>query len=173
MIGSSQVKSQVIDFTGGVASASSTGVEPHVLIDLADARIITLTVPISYIQDKAFEDDDEVGGAGDGIPDLVNTNTDFEGEINLDGGIASSLYGIEETVGGTNTTLFAIGDQMTDGSNPPLSPTVSVAGELGDGDVHPAEVQFIMRSTNPENGNFTVDETVTGSITGITATVKS
>ena len=171
--GSSQVKSQVIDFTGGVASASSTGVEPHVLIDLADARIITLTVPISYIQDKAFEDDDEVGGAGDGIPDLVNTNTDFEGEINLDGGIASSLYGIEETVGGTNTTLFAIGDQMTDGSNPPLSPTVSVAGELGDGDVHPAEVQFIMRSTNPENGNFTVDETVTGSITGITATVKS
>ena len=49
---------------------------------------------------------------------LVNTNTDFEGEINLDGGIASSLYGIEETLGGTNTTLFAVGDQMTDGSKP-------------------------------------------------------
>tara|TARA_B100000927_G_scaffold201466_1_gene163121 strand:- start:12445 stop:14316 length:1872 start_codon:yes stop_codon:yes gene_type:complete len=171
--GSSQVKSQVIDFSGGVASASATGVEPHVLIDLADAQIITLTVPISFIQDKAFEDDDEASGAGDGIPDLVNTNTDFEGEINLDGGISSSLYGIEETVGGTNTTLFAIGDQMTDGSNPPLSPTVSLAGELGDGDVHPALVQFQMRSTNPENGNFTVSETVTGSITGITATVKS
>lgn len=171
--GSSQVKSQVIDFSGGVASASATGVEPHTLIDLADARIITLTVPISYIQDKAFEDDDEVGGLGDGIPDLINTNTDFQGEISLDGGIASSLYGIEETVGGTNTTLFAIGDQMADGSSPPLSPTVSVAGELGDGDLHPAEVQFIMRSTDPVTGNFTVDETVTGSITGITATVKS
>ena len=112
-----------------------------------------------------------VQGAGDGIPDLINTGTDFAGNINLDGGIASSLYGIEETLGGTNTTLFAVGDQMSDGSNPPLSPTVSVAGELGDGDVHVAQVDFLFRSHT--TGNYVVGETVVGSITGITGIVTA
>ena len=170
--GSSKIISQVIDFTGGVAAASATGVEPHVLVDAPGEEIITLTVPIQNIPDKAFEDVAELDGAGDGIPDLVNTNTDFEGEISLDGGIASSLYGIEETLGGTNTTLFAVGDQMTDGSKPALSPTVSLAGELGDGDYHFAYVDFEFRSLDESGAqNFSVDETVTGSITGITATV--
>ena len=67
------------------------------------------------IQDKEFEDDDENDGAGDGIPDLVNTGTDYENQISLDGGIYNSLYGIEETVGGQNTTLFQVGDQVKDG----------------------------------------------------------
>jgi hypothetical protein len=171
--GSSQVKSQVIDFSGGVGSASATGVSPHTIVDRANSRIVTLTVPISYIQDKAFEDVAELDGLGDGIPDLINLNTDFEGEISLDGGIASSLYGIEETVGGQNTTLFAVGDQMTDSSLPPLAPTVSIAGDLGDGDVHDAEVVFTFRTISPTTGNYTIGETVTGSITGITATVES
>ena len=172
--GSSKVISQVIDFSGGVSSASATGVVPHNLVDAPGEEIITLTVPIQNIPDKAFEDIAELQGEGDGIPDLINTNTDFEGEINLDGGIATSLYGIEETLGGTNTTLFAVGDQMTDGSSPPKSPTVSVAGALGDGDYHTAEVQFIFRSLD-ENAaqNYTVGEIVTGSITGITATVTA
>lgn len=172
--GSSQVKSQVIDFTGGVASASATGVVPHNLVDEAGSNIVTLTVPLNEIPDKAFEDIAELDGAGDGIPDIINTGTDFEGEINLDGGIAVSLYGIEETLGGTNTTLFAVGDQMTDGSKPSLSPTVSVAGSLGDGDLHYAKVDFIFRSLDPGAAQYyNVDETVTGSITGITGTVES
>ena len=170
--GSSQVKSQVIDFTGGVSSASATGVAPHNTVEDIGERIITLTVPISYIQDRSFEDIAELQGLGDGIPDLINTNTDFEGEINLDGGIASSLYGIEETVGGQNTTLFAVGDQMSDGSNPPLAPTVSIAGQLGDGDSHDATVEFTFRLLAPTTGNYTIGETVTGSITGISATVE-
>ena len=172
--GSSKVISQVIDFTGGVSSASATGVVPHNLVDAPGEEIITLTVPIQNIPDKAFEDIAELQGEGDGIPDLINTNTDFEGEISLDGGIATSLYGIEETLGGTNTTLFAVGDQMTDGSSPPKSPTVSIAGALGDGDYHTAEVQFVFRSLD-ENAaqNYTVGETVTGSITGITAIVTA
>ena len=169
--GSSQIKSQVIDFYAGVASSTQTGVEPHNIIDEAGSTIITLTDPISSIADKNFEDIAELDGAGDGIPDLINTGTDFAGEINLDGGIASSLYGIEETLGGTNTTLFAVGDQMADGSNPPLSPTVSVAGSLGDGDVHVAQVDFLFRSHT--TGNYTVGETVVGSITGITGIVTA
>lgn len=36
-----------------------------------------MTDPIGTLTDKDFEDDDENSGAGDGIPDLVNTNTDF------------------------------------------------------------------------------------------------
>ena len=169
--GSSQIKSQVIDFYAGVASSTQTGVEPHNIIDSAGSTIVTLTVPISSISDKAFEDIAELQGAGDGIPDLINTGTDFAGNINLDGGVASSLYGIEETLGGTNTTLFAVGDQMSDGSNPPLSPTVSVAGSLGDGDVHVAQVDFLFRSHT--TGNYTVGETVVGSITGITGIVTA
>ena len=171
--GGSQIKSQVIDFSGGVGSSTSTGVAPHNTVEAIGQRIVTLTVPISYIQDTAFEDIAELNGEGDGIPDLINTDTDYEGEISLDGGIASSLYGIEETVGGQNTTLFAVGDQMTDGSNPPLAPTVSVAGALGDGDDHDAEVKFTFRSLNPSTGNFTVGETVTGSVSGVTGTVES
>ena len=93
--GSSNTLSAVIDFVGGTAGSTETGVEPHVLVDAPGEEIITLTVPIKNIPDTAFEDVAELDGAGDGIPDLVNTNTDFEGEISLDGGIASSLYGIE------------------------------------------------------------------------------
>ena len=69
--------------------------------------ITLLTEPITVLANRRFEDDDELDGAGDGIPDLVNTATAFNNQINLDGGIYNSLYGIEETQGGQNTTLFA------------------------------------------------------------------
>ena len=170
--GSSNTLSQVIDFVGGVASSSATGVEPHVLVDSIGDTIVQLTDPIGLIQDKKFEDDDELQGAGDGIPDLVNTNTEFANAISLDGGIASSLYGIEETLGGQNTSLFQVGDQMTDSSLPNRSPTVSVAGALGDGDAHVATIEFIFRVMNNTN-DFVQSETVTGSLSGVTATVES
>lgn len=66
----------------------------------------------------AFEDTAEFDGDGNGLPDLVNTGTTFENQISLDGGIPSTLYGIEETQGGQNTTLFVPGDQIKDSSQP-------------------------------------------------------
>ena len=170
--GASSVTTQVIDFSGGISSSTATGVEPHTLIDKVGSRIYQLTYPISLIQDKAFEDDDELQGAGNGIPDVINTNTDFEGEINLDGGIASSLYGIEETLGGQNTTLFAIGDQMADSSIPTKSPTVSIAGELGDGEYHAATIKFTFRSMVNQY-NFSIGETVRGTVSLVQAVVVS
>ena len=170
--GNSNITSQVIDFSGGIAAASATGVEPHVLVESIGDEIVQLTDPIGLIQDRKFEDDDELDGAGDGIPDLINLNTDFEGEINLDGGIAVSLYGIEETLGGQNTSLFQVGDQMTDASIPPKSPTVQIAGALGDGNEHPATIEFTFRTMNNQY-NFSVGESVSGSLSGVAATVVS
>ena len=103
---------------------------------------------------------------------MVNTNTDFAGAISLDGGIASSLYGIEETLGGQNTSLFQVGDQMTDASLPARSPTVSIAGALGDGDAHVATIEFTFRTMNNTN-DFVQSETITGSLSGVTGTVES
>ena len=170
--GSSNTLSAVIDFVGGTAGSTETGVEPHVLVESIGDNIVQLTDPIGLIQDKKFEDDDELQGAGDGIPDLVNTNTDYAGAISLDGGIASSLYGIEETLGGQNTSLFQVGDQMTDASLPARSPTVSIAGALGDGDAHVATIEFTFRTMNNTN-DFVQSETITGSLSGVTGTVES
>ena len=170
--GSSNTLSAVIDFVGGTAGSTETGVEPHVLVESIGDNIVQLTDPIGLIQDKKFEDDDELQGAGDGIPDLVNTNTDYAGAISLDGGIAASLYGIEETLGGQNTSLFQVGDQMTDASLPARSPTVSLAGALGDGDAHVATIEFTFRTMNNTN-DFVQSETITGSLSGVTGTVES
>ena len=98
--------------------------EPHVLVEAEGENIVAFTNPISLILNRKFEDDDELDGAGDGIIDLVNTGTEYENQINLDGGIASSKYGIEETLGGQNTTLFQVGDQIYDGNAQPLVATI-------------------------------------------------
>ena len=110
--GRSNEKSKIIAFVCGIAASSGTGVEPHVLVEAEGENIVAFTNPISLILNRKFEDDDELDGAGDGIIDLVNTGTEYENQINLDGGIASSKYGIEETLGGQNTTLFQVGDQI-------------------------------------------------------------
>ena len=134
----------------GVASATGTGVEPHTLVDSVGDEIVLFTDPLGILTDKKFEDDDELSGAGDGIPDLLNANTDFEYETNLDGGLASSLYGIEETIGGQNTTLLQVGDSIYDGSPSQLVATVQSAGQLGDGEAHTA----IVRSKNQHSSNM-------------------
>ncbi len=169
--GRSTEESKIVAFICGVASSSGTGVEPHVLVELEGSDIVLFTNPLSSLPDRKFEDDDELSGAGDGIPDLVNTGTDFELETSLDGGIASSLYGIEETIGGQNTTLLAIGDKIYDGNTTPLVATVQGAGALGDGDQHDAIINII--GTNWSIPNFTVGETVSGGTSGVTATVDS
>ena len=166
--GRSNERTAVIQFIGGTASSTETGEAPHVLIDDETSSIVTFESPLGVLEGKRFEDDDELQGAGDGIPDLVNTGTDYENEISLDGGIASSLYGIEETVGGQNTTLFQQADQLYDSSLVPLTASVQQAGALDDGVEHTSLSTIKLR--NAQN-TYTVGETVTGSTTGVTAIV--
>ena len=166
----------IVQFDAGLASSAPGGFNPHVLLDVDSSEgafIVALTEPISQIIDKEFEDNDELDGAGDGIIDLVNAGTDYENQINLDGGIHTSLYGIEETQGGQNTTLFQVGDQVKDGSLPFKYATVSDAGTLTDGVPHTALIKLFL-DPNLSNGlNFGVNEIVTGSVSGVRATVVS
>ena len=164
----------IVQFDAGVAASAPGGFNPHVLLDdLGGDGIIQLTDPISLMIDKKFEDDDELDGAGDGIIDLVNSGTDYENQINLDGGMFFSLYGIEETVGGQNTTLFQVGDQVKDGSLPFKYATISGAGTLTDGVPHSALIKLYLDPDLSNGLNFGVNEIVTGSTSGIRATVVS
>ena len=164
----------IVQFDAGVAASAPGGFNPHVLLDdLGGDGIIQLTDPISLMIDKKFEDDDELDGAGDGIIDLVNSGTDYENQISLDGGMFFSLYGIEETVGGQNTTLFQVGDQVKDGSLPFKYATISGAGTLTDGVPHSALIKLYLDPDLSNGLNFGVNEIVTGSTSGIRATVVS
>ena len=161
-----------VQFDAGVAdSSTSTSTPPNpVLVTDSDTDVITLlTVPISTVTNRKFEDDDENDGAGDGIPDLVNTGTLYENQINLDGGIYNSLYGIEATQGGTNTTLFAVGDAIKDASVPFKFAGVDTAGGLNEGTDHPAVIEIYLEGGS--GGNFSVNEVVTGGSSGVQATV--
>ena len=166
--GRSNEKSKIIAFVAGTAGASGTGVPPHVLVEFEGSDIVAFTDPLSLILNRKFEDDDELDGVGDGIIDLVNTGTEFENQINLDGGIASSKYGIEETLGGQNTTLFQQGDQIYDGNATPLVATIQGAGALGDGDAHQSLASLTVTLTT--GTTFTATEQVEGLTTGLTAT---
>tara|TARA_B100000131_G_scaffold99906_1_gene97018 strand:+ start:681 stop:4850 length:4170 start_codon:yes stop_codon:yes gene_type:complete len=163
----------IVQFDAGVAASAPSGFDPHVIIDSVGNNIVTLTVPISSLQDKAFQDIAENDGAGDGIPDLVNTGTDFLNQISLDGGIYNSLYGIEETLGGQNTTLFQVGDNIKDADIPFKYATVTEAGGLSAGVGHTALVDLYL-DPNVGNGlNFGVDEIVTGATSGVRGTCVS
>ena len=170
--GRSNEKSQIIAFVGGTSGSSGTGVAPHVLLESEGDNIVTFTgPPLGAILNRKFEDDDELSGAGDGIIDLVNTGTEYENQINLDGGIASSKYGIEETLGGQNTTLFQVGDQIYDGNATPLTATIQAAGELGDGDTHTSTASIVI--TYNTTTLFNIPEVVEGLSSGLTATTTS
>ena len=165
--GRSNEKSKIIAFVAGTAGASGTGVAPHTLIEFEGNDIVAFTNPLSLILNRKFEDDDELDGVGDGIIDLVNTGTEFENQICLDGGIASSKYGIEETLGGQNTTLFQAGDQIYDGNPQSLVATIQSAGALGDGDTHTSTATLVVEYIN--NNTFTSSEQVQGQTSGMTA----
>ena len=170
--GRSNEKSQIIAFVGGTSGSSGTGVAPHVLLESEGDNIVTFTgPPLGQILNRKFEDDDELNGVGDGIIDLVNTGTEYENQINLDGGIASSKYGIEETLGGQNTTLFQVGDQIYDGNATPLTATIQAAGELGDGDTHISTATIVI--TYNTTTLFNIPEVVEGLTSGLTATTTS
>ena len=165
----------IVQFDAGVANSSSNSDLPHVLVTTEDVTdvITLLTVPISTLTNRKFEDDDELDGAGDGIADLVNTGTSFENQINLDGGIYNSLYGIEETQGGQNTTLFALGDEIKDASIPFRYASMSSVGGLNEGVEHNAIARIYLDANNGNGQDFSVNETVTGAVSGIQATVVS
>ena len=164
----------IVQFDAGIASSAPGGFNPHVLLDdNGGPGIVTLTVPIGLLQNKKFEDDDELDGLGDGIIDLVNTGTTFENQISLDGGIFNSLYGIEETLGGQNTTLFQVGDQIKDADIPFKYATISSAGTLTDGVEHTAIVNLYLDPSISNNLSFGVNEIVTGSVSGVRGTVVS
>lgn len=176
--GRSNEKSQAIRFVCGSASSSGTGVEPHVLIEAEGQNIVAFTNPLSLILNRKFEDDDEEytdefgnPAFGDGIPDLVNANTDYANDTSLDGGIASSKYGIEETLGGQNTTLLQTGDQIYDGNAQPLVAAISDAGQLGDGDAHVSTASVIVEFSGASR--YSASESLSGATTGVTATFVS
>ena len=163
----------IVQFDAGVASSSGQGVTPHTVISSEGNSITLLTDPISILADSAFEDDDEQDGAGDGIPDLINTGTDFENQIGLDGGIYNSLYGIEETLGGENTTLFQVGDSVKDGSIPSIFAGITTAGTLGSGLEHESIIDLVLDTDDGNGQSFTPDEFVTGDVSGVRGTVVS
>jgi hypothetical protein len=163
----------IVQFDAGVASSSGPGVLPHTVVTVVGENIVTLTESISSLQDRAFEDDDELEGAGDGIPDLINTGSAFENQINLDGGIYNSLYGIEETLGGQNTTLFQVGDSIKDASLPFKFATIIEAGQLNEGRPQEAIINIKINPNYGNGQNFAVNEVVTGSVSGVIGTVVS
>ena len=163
----------IVQFDAGVAASAPLGFDPHVVVVSNGNSIVTLTDPISALTDSAFEDNDELNGAGDGIADLVNTNTDYANQINLDGGLYNSLYGIEETVGGQNTTLFTAGEQVKDASLPFKYATITEIGGLSEGVTHTATLSIYLDITTGNGQNYFPNEIVTGSSSGVRGTVVS
>ena len=104
---------------------------------------------------------------------MVNTGTDYAGQISLDGGLYNSLYGIEETVGGQNTTLFTAGEQVKDASLPFRYATITEVGGLSEGVPHTATLSVYLDITTGNGQSFFVDEIVTGGSSGVRGTVVS
>ena len=170
--GRAATEDAIVQFDGGVADSSAAGVLPHVILTTAGSTIDLLTEPLSVLQDRSFEDIIPTG-APDGIPDLSNVNTTYANQIALDGGIYNSLYGIEETQGGTNTTLFQVGDNIKDGDIPFKFATITTAGGLSEGVEHTALVNITLDQTTGNGQNFSTNEIVSGSVSGVQATVVS
>ena len=163
----------IVQFDAGTAGSANSAFQPHTVVFSEGNTITTLTVPIGALTDSAFEDNDELDGAGDGIADLINTGTVYANQISLDGGIYNSLYGVEETVGGQNTTLFQVGENIKDGSTPFKFAGVIEAGALGEGRPHNALIEIELDGPGGNGLNYQINETITGSESGVVATVVS
>ena len=163
----------IVQFDAGTAASAPSGKEPHVVLVSQGDSIPLLTVPLSTLNNRKFEDNDENDGAGDGIPDLVNTGTEFANQISLDGGLYNSLYGIEETQGGTNTTLFQVGDNVKDATIPFKYASIIQAGALADGVEHNGILNIYLDPNNGNGQNYSVNDVVTGSVSSVQGTVVS
>jgi hypothetical protein len=174
--GRANEKSNVIAFSGGISGSAIT--EPHVIVDPSSGDFITiLTEPIGILQDVKFQDDyiGEVTATsqpfvgGDGFADIYNDETAFEGETYLNGGNSASLYGIEETTGGQNTTLFETGDVIRDSSSPPLEASIVEVTGLTDGERHISLSKLTVKPTN--STSWVINETMSGQSSAIQSTV--
>ena len=163
----------IVQFDAGTAASAPSGKEPHVVLVSQGDSISLLTVPLSTLNNRKFEDNDENDGAGDGIADLVNTGTEYANQINLDGGLYNSLYGIEETQGGTNTTLFQVGDNVKDATIPFKYASIIQAGALADGVEHNGILNIYLDPNNGNGQNYSVNDVVTGSVSSVQGTVVS
>lgn len=166
---------RTIAFDGGVAESTLAAQLPHlteesigdsITLLVGDPVFNTKVIPFPVLENTRYVDADE-----NELPDTDNTGTQFEDQIALDGGIYSSLYGIEETVGGQNTTLFQVGDSINDASLPAKVATINIAGNLNEGVDHPSNVTLILDVRFTNNVNFFPGEIITGQQSGITATV--
>ena len=83
------------------------------------------------------------------------------------------MYGIEETLGGQNTTLFQVGDNIKDASVPFKYATVSTAGGLSEGVAHTSLINLHLDADFGNGSNFSVDEVITGSVSGVRGTCVS
>ena len=81
--GRSQTEASIVAFVAGVASSTSTGVEPHVLIDSNGDEIILFTEPLTVFPNKTFEDDVILYGEslGTAVAVEVAQNKNFAGVI--------------------------------------------------------------------------------------------
>jgi hypothetical protein len=166
-------RSTVIQFDAGKSEYSSSSQKPHIILDTFGETITLLTDPITVLANSSFQDS-PVNGVTDGIPDLINAGTEFENDTYLDGGIASSLYGIEETTGGVNLTLLTTQDIIKDGNPNPISVTILEAGGLDEGITHTAVLDLYLTNIIGQTSyDFIVGETITGDQSAITATVVS
>ena len=163
----------IVQFDAGTAASAPSGKEPHVVLVSQGDSISLLTVPLSTLNNRKFEDNDENDGAGDGIADLVNTGTEYANQISLDGGLYNSLYGIEETQGGTNTTLFQVGDNVKDATIPFKYASIIQAGALADGVEHNGILNIYLDPNNGNGQNYSVNDVVTGSVSSVQGTVVS
>ena len=91
----------------------------------------------------------------------------------MDGGIYSSLYGIEETQGGTNTTLLQVGDSVKDANVPFRYANIAIAGGLSEGREHNALINITLDAYDGNGQNFSVNEIVTGDTSSVRGTVVS
>ena len=174
--GRASEKSNVIAFSGGISGSST--VDPHRIIDPSTGDFITLlTEPITIFQDVKFQDTyigevtntSQLFPAGDGFPDIYNASTAYEGETYLNGGNAASLYGIEETTGGQNTTLFEVGEVIRDSTVPPLEASIVEVTGLTDGERHTTLIKLTVKPTN--STSWVANEIMTGQSGNIQSTV--
>ena len=170
--GRASERSTVVQFDAGKSDFSSPSQKPHVLLDAIGSSITLLTDPITVLSNFAFQDT-PVNGFTDGIPDLINTGTEYQGDTSLDGGKPGSLYGIEETTGGVNLTLLTTQDKIKDGHPNPVIVTILEAGGLNEGIEHTAILDLYLVSINTNNIDFQVGEIITGDQSNITAEVVS
>lgn len=180
--GRADVEENIVAFDAGLPNSANQSYPPHTILYLegdSGKSITALTNPITVLENVAFEDNDENEDPenpgtflGDGIPDLLNAGTDFENQIKLDGGLYNSLYGLEETQGGQNTTLLQVGDQIKDASIPFKFATISTAGGLDGGVPHQAVIKMYLDINHSNLQNFVVGETVEGDQSLVRAVVK-